>query len=83
MSVPGIAPIISSAMVAAIGAGDAFTKGRDFAAWLGLVPNKTDKAMGYTLTAHRAMPWCAAKRSFACTREPMRWETSSGEGPRL
>src|SRR6202030_4026622 len=36
MSVPGIGPIISSAMVAAIGAGDAFTKGRDFAAWLGL-----------------------------------------------
>ena len=37
MSVPGIRPIVSSAMVAAIGAGDAFTKGRDFAAWLGLV----------------------------------------------
>ena len=37
MSVPGIGPIISSAMVAAIGTGDAFSKGRDFAAWLGLV----------------------------------------------
>ena len=36
MSVPGIGPIISSAMVAAIGTGDVFTKGRDFAAWLGL-----------------------------------------------
>ena len=35
MTVPGIGPIISSAMVAAIGSGDAFTKGRDFAAWLG------------------------------------------------
>jgi transposase len=40
MSVPGIGPIISSAMVAAIGAGDAFNKGRDFAAWLGLVPRQ-------------------------------------------
>ena len=40
MSVPGIGPIISSAMVAAIGAGDAFAKGRDFAAWLGLVPRQ-------------------------------------------
>ena len=30
-------PIISSAMVAAIGTGDAFAKGRDFAAWLGLL----------------------------------------------
>ena len=38
MSVPGIGPIISSAMVAAIGTGDAFAKGRDFAAWLGLCP---------------------------------------------
>ena len=35
MSVPGIGPIISSAMVAAIGTGDGFSKGRDFAAWLG------------------------------------------------
>jgi transposase len=41
MSVPGIGPIISSAVVAAIGTGDAFTKGRDFAAWLGLVPKQT------------------------------------------
>jgi transposase len=40
MSVPGIGPIISSAMVAAIGAGEAFNKGRDFAAWLGLVPKQ-------------------------------------------
>src|SRR6478609_1462680 len=40
MSVPGIGPMISSAMVAAIGAGDVFSKGRDFAAWLGLVPKQ-------------------------------------------
>src|ERR1700739_3986807 len=40
MSVPAIGPIISSAMVAAIGTGDAFSKGRDFAAWLGLVPKQ-------------------------------------------
>jgi transposase len=40
MSVPGIGPIISSATVAAIGTGDVFSKGRDFAAWLGLVPKQ-------------------------------------------
>src|SRR5439155_18117930 len=40
MSVPGIGPIISSATVAAIGAGDVFSKGRDFGAWLGLVPKQ-------------------------------------------
>jgi transposase len=40
MSVPGIGPIIASATVAAIGTGDAFSKGRDFGAWLGLVPKQ-------------------------------------------
>jgi transposase len=40
MTVPGIGSIISSAVVAAIGAGDTFSKGRDFAAWLGLVPKQ-------------------------------------------
>ncbi|MDA7948076.1 MAG: IS110 family transposase [Hyphomicrobiaceae bacterium] len=40
MSVPGIGPMISTAMVAAIGTGEAFERGRDFAAWLGLVPRQ-------------------------------------------
>ena len=40
MTVPGIGPLIASAMVAAIANGAAFAKGRDFAAWLGLVPKK-------------------------------------------
>ena len=40
MTIPGIGPIIASAMVAAIGNGAAFAKGRDFAAWLGLVPKQ-------------------------------------------
>jgi len=39
-SVPGIGPMISTAMVAAIGAGEAFERGRDFGAWLGLVPRQ-------------------------------------------
>src|SRR5258708_39859817 len=40
MRVPGVGRIILSAMVAAIGSGDAFSKGRDFGAWLGLVPKQ-------------------------------------------
>ena len=40
MSVPGIGPIISTAVVAAIGTGEAFDRGRDFGAWLGLVPRQ-------------------------------------------
>ena len=40
MTVPGIGPIISSAVVAAIGNGSGFHQGRDFGAWLGLVPKQ-------------------------------------------
>ncbi len=40
MSVPCIGPIISTALVAAIGTGEAFDRGRDFGAWLGLVPRQ-------------------------------------------
>lgn len=40
MTVPGIGPIISSAVVAAIGNGSGFKQGRDFGAWLGLVPRQ-------------------------------------------
>ncbi len=36
--IPRIGPIVATAIVAAIGNGAAFRKGRDFAAWLGLVP---------------------------------------------
>ena len=40
MIVPGIGPIISSAVVAAIGRGTGFKQGRDLSAWLGLVPRQ-------------------------------------------
>ena len=40
MGVPGVGPMTASAMVAAIGDGAAFSRGRDFAAWLGLVPKQ-------------------------------------------
>ncbi len=40
MTVPGFDPLMSSAMVTAIGTGDAFSKGRDFGARLELVPKQ-------------------------------------------
>ena len=40
MGVPGIGPIISTALVAAVGNATAFRKGRHLAAWLGLVPRQ-------------------------------------------
>jgi transposase len=38
--IPGFGPLVSSATVAAIGNGAAFRRGRDFAAWLGVVPKQ-------------------------------------------
>jgi transposase len=38
--IPGIGPLVATAIVAAIGNGAAFSKGRDFAAWTGLVPKQ-------------------------------------------
>lgn len=35
--IPGIGPVVSTAIVAAIGNGAAFSKGRESAAWLGVV----------------------------------------------
>lgn len=40
MTVPGIGPLVATAMVAAVADGSAFDRGRDFAAWLGLVPRQ-------------------------------------------
>jgi transposase len=35
---PGVGPVTATAIIATIGNGAAFRKGRDFAAWLGVVP---------------------------------------------
>ncbi|HXJ96381.1 MAG TPA: IS110 family transposase [Terriglobia bacterium] len=38
--IPGVGPLVATAIVAAIGNGAAFGNGREFAAWLGLVPRQ-------------------------------------------
>ena len=38
--IPGVGPLVSTATVAAIGNGAAFRRGREFAAWLGLIPQQ-------------------------------------------
>src|ERR1700756_5599092 len=68
MTVPGIGPIISSAMVAAIGTGDVFSKGRDFGAWLGLVPKQISTGDRTILAAYRgaAIATCALSSLGSC-----------------
>ena len=38
--IPGIGPLVATAIVASIGNGAAFHKGREFAAWMGLAPKQ-------------------------------------------
>jgi transposase len=38
--IPGFGPLVSTATVAAIGNGSAFRRGRDFSAWVGIVPRQ-------------------------------------------
>ncbi len=40
MTIPGIGPICASAMMALAPPAESFTRGRDFSAWLGLVPKQ-------------------------------------------
>jgi len=40
VAIPGIGPVTATAVIAAIGNGAAFHKGREFAAWLGLTPRE-------------------------------------------
>jgi transposase len=40
LSVPGFGPIVGAAFVAAVGSGKQFRRGRDVAAWLGLIPRR-------------------------------------------
>jgi transposase len=61
MTVPGVGPIISSAVVAAIGNGAGFTQGRDFSAWLGLAPKQEP-------TGDRTILGKISKRGNKCLR---------------
>jgi len=38
--IPGVGPLVATAVVSAIGNGGALKEGREFAAWLGLVPRQ-------------------------------------------
>src|SRR5678815_5157529 len=79
MSVPGIGPIISSAMVAAIGTGDAFSKGRDVAAWLGLVPKQMSTGDRTILgkiskCGNRYLRVLFVQAAWVVLSKPMSWE---------
>jgi len=49
MTVPGVGPLIATAMIAAVADGSALGHGRDFAAWLGLVPRQMSTCSNATV----------------------------------
>jgi transposase len=60
--IPGIGPVVATAIVAAIGNGAAFGKGREFAAWLGIVPRQYS-------TGGKAKPLGISKRGNVYLRK--------------
>jgi transposase len=79
MTVPGIGPIISSAMVAAIGTGDVFSKGCDFGAWLGLVPKQIstrDRTIlgGISRRGNRYLRALFVQAAWVVPVRPTQWE---------
>ena len=40
IEIPGVGPLVATALVAAVGSGQEFARGRDLAAWLGLTPRQ-------------------------------------------
>jgi transposase len=59
--IPGIGPLVATAIVASIGNGAAFHKGREFAAWMGLVPKQysTGVRQNSTGSANAGTTTCA------------------------
>ena len=73
---PGVGPMTASAMVAAIGDGAAFSRGRDFAAWLGLVPKQISTGDctilgGISRRGNRTYARCSFKAPVLFSSGPM------------
>ncbi|BAQ69647.1 transposase IS116/IS110/IS902 family protein [Rhodovulum sulfidophilum] len=82
MSIPGIGPVISTALVAAVGRGDAFDRGRDFAAWVGLVPRQFStggrKILGrITKRGSRYLRMLFVQAAKVIMMRPHRWQAFS------
>jgi len=82
--IPGVGPIVSTAVVSAIGNGAAFKKGREFAAWLGLVPRQgsTGGKAKLLASANREIRICArcsfierGLRSYASNAKDLVWDS--------
>jgi len=71
--IPGVGPVLATALVASVADPKAFRSGRDFSAWIGLVPkqNSTVARTGSAISANEVIAICAA-----CSR-PVRSPSSA------
>jgi transposase len=71
--IPGIGPVVATALVAEIGDWKAFSSGRSLAAWIGLVPKQhttggKDRLGGITKQGNRYLRWLLVVGAMAVVR---------------
>ncbi len=81
VKVPGIGPVTATAVIAAIGNGAAFRKGREFAAWMGVVPREhstggKQKLLGISKRGNRYL----RKLFVQCARAVLQQKTKQTPG---
>jgi len=70
-TIPGVGPTIASALVAAVGRAENFDRGRDLAAWLGLVPQQfttggKPKLLGISKRGHKYLHSWSTEHGRPC-----------------
>jgi len=81
LKVPGIGPVTATAVISAIGNGAAFRKGREFAAWMGVVPREystggKQKLLGISKRGNRYL----RKLFVQCARAVLQQKTKQTPG---
>lgn len=81
LKVPGIGPVTATAVISAIGNGAAFRKGREFAAWMGVVPREhstggKQKLLGISKRGNRYL----RKLFVQCARAVLQQKTKQAPG---
>jgi len=63
-AIPGVGPVTATALIAAVGNGSAFKRGRDLAAWMGMVPGEHSSGGKQTLLGISKRGNCYLRRLF-------------------
>jgi len=80
VKIPGIGPVTATAVIAAIGNGAAFRKGREFAAWMGVLPREhstggKQKLLGISNVGAVICEDCSCNvRVPSCNKRPSRFQ---------